>query len=210
MAIRSTQYNLIPAGSSGYSAYIPPVDPGINLTFISDGDANGVIYYIGTNALTVSFANPHGNKTQNLASTLGAGTEAGLTDRANNSMFTNDTPNSWMGIDLGLDVSRTLIPNKYSVKIYNGSGHFIRNWKIQGTNFVISNSVSDWNAATWTDLDTRVGNTLVAANNTYYSFDITGVTTAYRYLRLFQTGVDSNGENYLALAELEFYGTLYL
>ncbi len=176
-------------------------------TYASDGDTNGVVYFIGTGQGTTSFSNPHtATSVVVVRSTNGVGSASQMVDRTSQDSQTTDAANSWMAIDLGS--SRTLIPTKYSLRHGYSSGYYIRTWKLQGSNNAASNSVADLNAATWADLDTRTGDTTINSGYGWGSFTVTGAATGYRWLRVIQTGVNSSSNNELVLCEFEFYGTL--
>ncbi len=177
-------------------------------TYVSNGDANGVIYAIGTNFGAEGFSNPHTTgRIVAVRSSNGLGTAADLTDRATNDTFSNDVANSWIAVDLG--VTRTLVLTKYTLRNRTTADRAIRNWKMQGTNTSASNSVADIEAATWTDIDTRINDTSMAATaDQFATYTVTGTPAAYRYLRFLQNGTNSGADNYLTMAEIEFYGTL--
>jgi len=175
------------------------------LTFVSNGDVNGACYFIGTNFGAVAWTNPHtSGRIVALMSSIGFGAAGDLVDRATNDTFTSDAVNSWMGIDLGAGV--TITPNHYSIRGRTGT-NLPRNWKLQGTNFVSAITVAGFDGATWTDLNTQTANATIAASNDWASQAVVGAG-AYRYLRVLQTGANSNGDNFFCMAEFEFYGTL--
>jgi hypothetical protein len=207
MGVKSTKYNLIPAGSSAYSRYVAPVvvEPGVALTYVSDGDANGVAYYLATTGLTTSWANPHtAGKLTAVRSSDQSGTATNLVDRAGGNYYTANALNSWIGIDLG--VGNTLTVNRYSLRGWaDPSSVHLRNWKLQGSNGVTTANVAGFEAATWTDLDTKVNDTTINGADMWVSPTVTGAA-AYRFLRIFQTGVNSAGNYYLVCSEFEFYG----
>jgi hypothetical protein len=81
-----------------------------------------------------------------------------------------------------------------------------RSWKLQGTNVVSANTEAGFNGASWTDLDTQSSNATIVAASGWFSGPVTGVTTAYRYLRIIQTGLNSSSQNFFCISEIEFYG----
>lgn len=176
-------------------------------TYVSDGDTNGIFYWLGTQGLTVSWANPDtGGFIDMVTSTPDAGANPNLlVDRTSNNFNTTSVANSFIGFDLGSGES--LKVSGYSLRNRAGfSTESIRNWKLQGTNSVSANSEAGFNAATWTDLDTRVANATLASAAQWGFFTVTP-TTFYRYLRILQNGLNSSSTNHLCLGEFEFYGT---
>lgn len=180
-------------------------------TFSSSGDEFGTIYFLGTNLnQNTNWTNPHtATYVTAVLSSVGVGGASELVDRTINDLYTGNAANSWMSIDLG--VARTLIPNYYSIRARSstsGGGIHPRTWKFQGSNNAVSNSVVDLNAATWVDLNIQTSNTTLTTINQWLSLPVSGVVVGYRWFRIFQTGVNSGGSNFLAMAELELYGTL--
>lgn len=180
-------------------------------TFVSNGDTNGVLYFLGSDYGQGTWSNPH---TGTIITCVKSNTTGGLgtadltVNRVGNDSYTDNVANSWFVVDLGL--GRTLIPNKYSLKSRNNSGGGtinIRNWKLQGSNNPASNSIAHLNAATWTDLDIRVADATIVGTDVWGAFTVTGAS-AYRWLRILQNGVNSAGTNFLEMGEWEFYGDL--
>lgn len=178
------------------------------LNYVSAGDANGVCYWLGTTEGASVWANPHtAGRLTVVKSSVDGGTEAMLVDRTSNDISTGNLANSFIGVDLGF--GNSLKVNAYTIRNRASfTTESLRNWKLQGCNSVASNSVADWNAAAWTDLDTKTGNTAISSLAQWGVFPIT-LTAAYRYLRILQTGANSNGSNYLCMGEFEFYGKFY-
>lgn len=169
----------------------------VSLQFSSFGDQQGVFWYLGTNGLSQNWVNPVTLGALNIsASSLLAGTVNQIVDRASNSLwYTANSPNQSVVFDLW---RWRLTPTDYVIRHSGETGFYLRNWKLQGSN----------DNATWIDLDTRSNNTTINAINAWGRFSVSGATASYRYLRLLQTGVNSNNDNFLVLAEVEFYGVL--
>lgn len=188
----------------------PAAPPGAGtFTYVSDGDANGVLYFAGKNWSSGGvWTNPHtaGYITAVRSSSgNGDGPEI-LVDRTTNDTFTNNVANSWIAIDLG--PGRSFSVTKYTLRHYVSTDEKIRNWKLQGTNSAASDSVADLAAATWTDIETRINDTTINAPNAYGTFTLSSASAYFRYFRILQNGVTNNGLDYLAVVEIEFYGTL--
>lgn len=179
----------------------PPTSSTKTLTYASDGDTNGVCYWIGTNYGVESWSNPHTAGqvicSKSSESNPDLNNVASLVDRVANSTGTDDLPNSWMQIDLG--ITNKLIVSYYSLRgrtdVYNDN--HLRNWKLQGSN----------DTTTWVDINTQIDNTIINGGN-WVSIPTANETVGYRYLRILQTGLSSSNANYLSLGEFEFYGTL--
>jgi hypothetical protein len=164
-----------------------------------NGDKQGLFYYLGTNAYTQSFTNPANNGTivTSQSSIYTGGYEfSKCFDRGNGLFHTLNEANQWGKIDLG--ISRAFLLKYYSIRARGDSdGHHLRHWQLQGSN----------DDSGWTTLDTQTNRTDLIFNN-WLAFDLRENSTAYRYFRLLQNGMDSHGLTYLVLGELEFYGNL--
>jgi hypothetical protein len=193
----------------------PPGDPNpITLSYASDFDTNGVIYFAGKNFATGgTWTNPHtaGRCTVVLSSNVLAGSPAILVDHAINDTYaSNNSSGEWLAIDLGS--GRSLTVGQYWMKQRQTTAtQAMRNWKLQGTNTVATNDITGVNAATWTDLDTRVNDTtmsnVITASTGLYT--VGGSPSAYRYFRIITTGPNANVTDYnIQLCEIEFYGVL--
>lgn len=178
--------------------------------YASDGDTNGVLYFIGSNYLRSTWTNPHTAGSVTVVNTPlnVSGTSASFVNRTlDHSVFTNNVANAIVGVDLG--AGRALVPAYYSMRARDDDNtNLPRNWKLQGTNSVSADTEAGFNAATWTDLDTRTSDTTMSVASAWGSFPVTGVSTAYRYLRIVQNGTNSSGQNYFCIQEIELYGTL--
>lgn len=168
------------------------------LTYSSNGDSNGVCYWIGTNYGSQTWENPHtaGRLTCSLSTSYDGNDPPGnLVDRQNNQRpCTQNVPDSWMMLDLG--ISQKLICKYYSLKGRDYVADHLRSWKLQASN----------DAITWVDLDNQINNVTIN-QNTWFSDAITS-TIAYRYFRVIQTGLNNGNSNIMSLAEWEFYGEL--
>jgi E3 ubiquitin-protein ligase HECTD1 len=166
------------------------------LTYSSDGDTNGVCYWIGTNFGAEAWNNPHiANRVVcSIIQPFDSNRfPADLVDRQpSGSPATSDAPNSKMRIDLGL--GNKLKPNYYSLRGADRPNLHLRSWAFQGSN----------DLQNWVDLDTQVNNSAIN-QNTWFSGACTAIEE-YRYLQIKQTGSPSDGTNIMTLGEWEFYG----
>lgn len=178
-------------------------------TWVSNGDANGVCYFLGRNFNTIPWENPDtaGRVVVTRSSSLN-GTDGDLVNRAAEYNTTDNNLLEWIAIDLG--VGDLMVVSDYSLQNGNdgvSSTLAIRNWKLQGSNDVATNDVTGIDAATWVDIDTRTSDTSMGPNQGDWIHKILGATPAgYRWLRVLNTGVNSSGLNFLQLCEFEFYG----
>lgn len=193
--------------SSGY------FDPGVPLTYSSNGDTNGVFYYLATNALSTSWVNPIVAGSEVDPSTAGAvpiqvlpgiffnssygvnyATDRGASSEAMYIAELNADQRNWATFDLG---AYALQPDFYTIMGRAGyNANFLSNWILEGSN----------DNTHWDTLDTRT-------SDTQQGLGIWGTYTptasqAYRYLRIRGTGVDSSGNLFLGIGEIEFYGQL--
>ena len=175
----------------------------VPLTWVSNGDTNGVLYYIGTNANTVAFTNPHPAKvtaTENDPHVSGSYPASAALDRNPATMaITNPSAISWWQVDLG--ATRMLRPNRYSMKLRSdGAYHQPRDFKLRGSH----------DGAIWADLDVRVNDAAINGTGVWGSWPVSGVNEFYRYLRveITKTNDENIGTASLNIAEFEFYGDL--
>jgi len=184
--------------------------PDVPLNWVSNGDSNGVFYYIGTDFGINSWSNPQA--TGQILAAAYPNTTSGTVSK-----WTNRNPEyeyvgggggtNWIAFDLGND-NRQLLLKEYTFQNYSSADRYARNWKIQGTN-----SVASWNSAgiigaSWTDLDTRVNDTTMGGGAyawAHYTIASPG-SNRYRFFRILQTGGDSLGGNYICTNEIELYG----
>jgi hypothetical protein len=163
------------------------------LTFSSSGDTNGLAYFLGTNKGVAAWQNPHNNGLVMSASATEVGTVNSLVDRQASEFYSPNSTGNWVKLTIS---SGTLKCNYYSIRNRSNTDHYLRNWKLQGSN----------DDSTWTDLNVQTNNTTLASASQWLSLPVTS-TTAYKYFRLLMTGVNSANYYYLCLGELELYGT---
>jgi hypothetical protein len=179
------------------------------LTYVSNGDGNGLVYYLGTNGITSAFVNPTTNdKLSVVASSNGGSPDlpTALTDRQSSNWFTDNIANSWVA----WDTIASFAVSEYTLVSRIINVYYPRTWVLEGTNVVASFDIGGINAATWTTIDSRTNDNTLNGLSVYSTFTANGSTAFYRYIRLRQTGLDSSNTNYLVLGEVEFYGTLLL
>lgn len=182
------------------SLFNAPIVGGVNLTYVSNGDTNGLVYYLGTNNLTTTFSNPHPSKLSiSASSNLSGGTSVpDILSRlvGGNLYYSANVVNESITVTL---VNNTINLTHYSIRTRNDqNNNQLRSWKLQGSN----------NNSTYVDLDIKTNNTTIVGINTWHTFPIPS-STFYKYIKLINTGVDSSGSNFfLCIGGLEFYGQL--
>eukprot|EP00729_Bicosta_minor_P015407 gene15407-biopygen7414 len=167
-------------------------------------DGNGVLHWIGTGCGTTEYANPDGKPGGVVAkmSSVDSGGPSKFVEHAplNEHNFTNDTANSWMSVDLG--EGRHLAPDYYCLRHgFNGGGARLLHWRLEGSN----------DDSTWTLLKTHANDRALpkqAFSTASWPIEAAADGASYRYFRIFQTGKDSSGYNYLMCAGIELYGLL--
>lgn len=177
-----------------------------NCTFIAAGDANGVFTFAGTNYGISTWSNPAstGKIITTVKSSFISGDSSLYTDRSSNaSVVVSELENNWITFDL--TTGATLKPNYYSIRHDGVDGGYLRSWVFEGSNNVISNTVTDIDAATWTSMRTHNGDTSLNSPNKWGTWSIVN-NNSYRWLRIRQTGNNSSLSLNLRLAEVEVYG----
>lgn len=125
---------------------------------------------------------------------------ANVNDQTNYAQSGNQE-NAYLKYDF---VDRRVRLTHYSIRSrHDGYKGFynLQHWVIEGSN----TGTDDF----WTVLDQRQNENCLDEKNAVGTFEIqfpNGIF--YRYLRIRQTGKDTNGYNYLTLSALEFFGTL--
>lgn len=179
----------------------------IELTYESDWDENGVIFWIGSQGGTESFQNPTPTRgmTCSMSSTE-QGTPDMLTSRTPAQLYTSNVQNSTIALDLGDD--HLLTPNHYTIRHgFQSANYYPRNWLFEGS--------ADGQA--WECLRTHTTDTTINSIQGTGSFaiDITEVESKqdaepkYRHFRMKNTGPDHSNSNYLMICGIEIYGQLY-
>lgn len=183
------------------AAYGSPPGSPQTFTWVSNGDTNDAIYFIGKDYGVAPWTNPHtAGRVNVVRSSSAVGTDAQIVDHATNYNSTNNTANSFIDIDMG--AANAIVVTDYSIQNGNdgGSGLCLRNWRLQG-----SNDDSSWN-----DLDIREPDNGLGSNQGDWLHLICseGDVTPYRYIRLYSTGMDSLGLFFVQICEITLYGTL--
>jgi hypothetical protein len=188
-------------GEGGGAGIILPV----TRTYVAN-QLDGIFYWLGTGGLLNLFQNPartslwsavaHYTATQSSdqdATRVAYCATDGSLNELTGSTHTQNTANSWWKADFGSGREFTI--TRVGMVGRNDAGLHPRNWKVQGSN----------NDSDWTDLLTVTDDG--PSQNTWYSSAIADAD-AYRYIRIYMTGANSSGSNFMTIGEIEFWGTL--
>lgn len=172
----------------------------VELNYVSDGDANGVFNFMGTNFGIEAWSNP---LTRGLVAVTpvpdahyntGSDLPALYFDRVSNHADLNGTAPLKTVIDLGF--GRSLIMTEFSYRYRQDGGAFApTGWTVDGSN----------DNTTWTNVLTVTGQTVVAGG--WVSSAVTS-NIAYRFWRITQTS--SAQPTFFTIGELEFYGRFFI
>jgi hypothetical protein len=161
---------------------------------------DGVFNTLGVIAGGGTFANPAGQghlTTTQSSDVDGSRPASKATDHSldpnSGCSHTQSIANSWWKADF--QSGHTFTPTHLAIVGRNGGGQQPRNFNLQGSN----------DNSSWTDLLVVVNDG--PADNGWWESAVTGAA-AYQYLRIYETGTNSSGANYLVLGEVEFWGTL--
>jgi hypothetical protein len=168
----------------------------ITLTYVSDGDLNGVFTFMGKGkTIGGSWSNPAtSGQVTATQSAGGTGNVTMLTDHTTNDQWITPAANSWYQWDLG--PTQQLILNKWSFRqrtlgaVTPGSD----DCTIKGSN----------DGVTFTTIDARTGAQVPSSADAWGTFTVSGTPAQYRYFRIQQTFND-----YFCCGEIELYGDLY-
>lgn len=185
-----------------WEAGVPALSYPQTLTWDVD-EYDGIVNWLGTQGEQTTFANPAwraggGSFTTSQSSTIDTvRTSAKATDHrldANNgSVHTSNSAGEWWKVDFGSGA--TVTPTRLGIVGRSFGGLHPRNFKLQGSN----------DDSTWTDLLTVTADG--PADGTWWSSAVSGAS-AYRYLRILQTGTNSGAGLHLTLGEIEVWGTI--
>ena len=158
----------------------------------------GVIGWIATNSNREAWKNAHvAGRVKVHSSSLAKGSRSTLVDKSPSEVWTNDTPCSWISIDLG--PYRKLKVTHYTLRHgLNFKADSLRTWDLQGSNDGIN----------WKTLKRHTNDKALNAPFACASWPVAGSVEGYRFFRIMQTGHNSSNHNFLALSGFEFYGWL--
>jgi hypothetical protein len=169
----------------------------------------GVLHRIGTDHGRRAWVNPHtdGRVVVTMSSVLSGAPHKFVGRSDDGQCATEDTPNSWMSVDLGAE--RTVVPTHYCLRNdQNGGRAALRNWALEGK----AADEGDWQEIRRHDNDA----TLAKQDYAVGAWAVDAGGRAFRHLRIRQHGKNANGStlsnkyqgNRLACCGFEVYGRL--
>lgn len=107
--------------------------------------------------------------------------------------YSNDKQDQWLCFDF---IEHKIIPTNYTIKS-TSSADKPKSWVIEGSN----------DNSTWHTIDERKDDSNLKNDWTIHTYDIPNkMNTAYRYVRIRQTGLNWYNRYYLTFTSFEFYG----
>lgn len=189
---------LLPPVSSLHPPSSFPSSPQ-TFTYVSDGDLNDVLYYLGTNFGLLPWSNPHtaGRVTVSGKPPGGGGANvATLCDQAPSSYSTGGTDgsgNEWFTVDFG--PGRSLLPSKFSYRYRNDGAAFApTDWKWEGSH----------DNSSWDELADVPGQ--IPVESAWVTTDADVMVDSYQYIRFRQIGTNNNGTSHVSGGEIQLYG----
>jgi hypothetical protein len=163
---------------------------------ISSGHSEGIISYLtrkhcghvmDRNVISITASSVHNSQSYPLRH---------LADFENQSLFlTEDKPNSWICYDF-----KNILVNltHYSVRSRRDADcHHLRSWILEGS----------IDCESWIEMDHQENNASLNSQGAISTFIISS-SIDFRYIRLRQIGMNSNGSHYLIVNSIEFFGIL--
>eukprot|EP01084_Bolivina_argentea_P223891 378710_1 len=168
--------------------------------FEENNDKNGVLYYIGTCGGTSEWVNP---ASQNWiftdASSLMSDSASCdvICGRETVRCVTKAVPDSWMKIEL---INLFVVPTYYSLRHYNSwDTETLRNWVLEAS----------FDGDFWRILKRHINDESLKGKGCVATWRLNAKGAKYRYFRIKQTALNSNGHYYLACSGFEIYGEIY-
>lgn len=114
-----------------------------------------------------------------------------------NGNYRNEGHIEWFCVDFK---ERKVKPYHYSIKSCPPGGVNLQNWVLEGSN----------DGESWKDLDTQNGNKSLDGSSKANTFEVPNSQNNkfYRYLRIRQTGVNTENNYKLIIASLEYFGLI--
>lgn len=179
----------------------------VDLIWVSNGDDNGLFYYLGTNEETEPWQNPISGPAARVAATSSPLINAppnvygpdktvdrGAAGATDVSQFHTSLGNTIAHCTYDLGPGWQMEVHRYTMR--GGPDHNPRKWRLKGSN----------DGATWTTLKDHFNDTAIAPS-AWAAWDVP-VNGQWRYLRVEQYGASSSGFDYFSFSEIEFYGQL--
>jgi hypothetical protein len=148
-------------------------------------DQAGVLHHIATEGGTSTYVNPHA--ADRVVASSSSRVDGSIEDFVSwpcvseDSSGTDNQPNSWMAVDLGM--RRRLTVNHYALRhAYPDGDYCLRDWELQGSE----------DGVAWTTLRQHDDDETMEEMDCFVAhWAVEGVTTAYRHFRVHQHGQNS-------------------
>lgn len=173
-----------------------------DLVYASDGDTNGLNYFLGTNYGTTAWSNPFPTILANSMTNVNSGVimsvssylagqhdPPAITDRAASHVHVNLSPR-WVMWDFG---TGSFVLTKWNLQNRDNSADGSTQVTVEGSN----------DNAVWTSLSVVTGRATTA---NLWSGGTTANTLQWRYIRVRSV---ADGGTYFTIGEIELYGTLF-
>ncbi|XP_028393551.1 coiled-coil domain-containing protein 18-like [Dendronephthya gigantea] len=163
-------------------------------------DTQGILYWLGTGGGTEEWKNPAESGLMKITrSSYGHGKASDVAERKGSWCSTSNKTNQWWKIDFG--EKRSVLPSAYTLQHgWSGVSGALRNWVLEGSR----------DGKVWHILANHVNDDTLDKGYAAATWKIDDVSTAYRFLRVRQTGKNEAGKDSLRLSGLEVYGQLVL
>lgn len=184
-------------------------------TYVGDDDAAGLFYFLGRNKGIASWTNPHTAMYMTVIledNIIGDPiTDAyTLVNRVADAAYASaNFVGHWFAFDIGVGNSLT-ISDYWMKQRSDTSTQAMRNWDLEGSNDVATSDITGVNAATWTNLESRINDTTMPiSTGSTGRYTVGGSPSAYRFFRIISTGVNANPPDIaMQVCEFEMYGVL--
>ena len=163
------------------------------------------MHRIGTDHGRRAWVNPHtdGRVVAAMSSSVGRGGYGGephkFVGRSDDGACrTENTPNSWMSVDLGAE--RTVVPTHYCLRNDDDGGYAARNWVLEGK----AADEGDWQEIRRHENDATLARQSFAVG----AWPVDAGGRAFRHLRIRQHGKNAGGDDELWCCGFEVYDRL--
>lgn len=158
-------------------------------------DNAGIIYWIGTDSgRSLSYSNPHPDHvTVTMSSSAGSPLPSVFDRNIRESPVENSygsEPNPWIAVEF--KEHRVQLESVY---IAQEADHYLRNWRIEGSD----------DGRTWVALANFANNATITEEHRFGYFAITS-DKFYRRVRIYVTGHSTNDQSNFDITQLEFFG----
>jgi hypothetical protein len=182
---------------------LAPFVDGLEFKYTTDFDKNGVVYWLGSNRYTQEWKNPG---------------MTGIVRATSSPLAMQPSPSAPAWAALGRDVTRCVTqpskeswfcfdfvniwikPTAYTLRHYDSwDQEALRDWKLQGSN----------DGKKWSKILSHKKDESLNKKGATHTWQLPKVKKSYRMFRILQTGKNSNGHWFCALAGFEIYGKIF-